>query len=540
MSYDSCTCCADDSLVLDVGNIEQDMPFYLMQGLPSREIGLLDTWKLLDIGNRITLRFGTRKDKSDLTQRFYTYQETVEVIKKYPTVFWVPQLFSNPFSATIRSMKVIRSICVDLDCKVDALFWTKTRDMFRAWGEGRTVAGVPAPSLVIFTGNGIHLYWLLAPEAITFKLKMVARITQRMLQLKLSSLFDSLVDPIHIVQALRIPESKTKSGDMCRAFQVQNGFEGQTLCQLATQFFSDEEVRVMNAYLQGEVKFKDFNAILREHGLKSIVKASSKEVEDSVSDEPPVIADYPLTEITEEFNPKSIGVFSSLIDKEPSIMKKTFAKKCVYSIKVQSPLPEGVRDNRLFGLAVALAKCGTKREVLCRIVNMVNEMYCKEPLTPQEVHCTTVNPYKYIRMTEGTLRMQLGIANWPKFSPYKSKMTRKDAAKVAYKLNHKRTVHKLREGYNDLGFDVAVKKLCAHAEIARSTFYNFKDNGILQQEVLNWFINVTNYERLRDSKLLSYLRQSQKQLGNAVDSEEFDIEQFLLAVQSREMADIPT
>ncbi len=533
---------ADDSLVLDIGNVDHDMPFYLMQRIPSREIGLCETWKLLDIGDRITLRFGARKDKSDLTQRFYSYQEAVEAIKKFPTVFWVPQVFSNPFSATIKSMKVIRSICVDLDSKVDSLFWTKTRDVFRTWGEGQTVNGIPAPSLVVFTGNGMHLYWLMSHELANFKLKTVAKIVQRLIQLKLSSLFDSQVDPIHIVQALRMPESRTKSGDTCRVFYVENGFTGKTLHQLASQCFTPEEIMLMNGYLDGSVKFTDFHGVLKTYGLKSSEK-TVKEVKDE--DDPITLydsqelVDQSLVDMTDSFDPRSIGKLSSIIDKE-LIMKKSFIKKCIYSIKVQSPLPEGVRDIRLFGLAVALAKCGAKHEVLCRIVNLVNEMYCKEPLLPKEVHCATVNPYKYINMTEMTLRLYLGISNWPAFTKYESKMCRKDAAKIASKVNHERTVHKLRGGYCDLGFKVGIKELCSYAEIARQTYYNFKKNGSLQQEVFNWFINNANFERVRDSKILSFLRKMRKNLSNIINSDGFEIEQYMLAMQSSELADLPT
>lgn len=545
MAADSCcSSCYDSSLILDIGNVTHDMPFYLMRELPATEIGLLDAWKLLDIGKRITLRFGPCKDKEDgLSQRFYTHTEAVEVIKNYPIVFWVPQLFSNPFAARVKYMKVVRSIVVDLDDKVDPFFWTKTRDLFRAWGKGDLVGGIPCPNFFTSTGHGLHLYWILTKEDATDKLKDVAKILQRLIQLKISTYYEHPVDKIHIVQALRVPESNTKSGGRCRAFKIHNSQE-MSILELANQCFSESEIDTMEKYLNDEHTFDVFTNILEPHAVRVGIKKK-----DSCSCSEPTIEDaqqpiptptHSLVEIKDEFNPTSIEEFSSIIDNEPSIRNKMFAKKCVYSLKVQAPIQEGFRDDRLFGLSVGLAKCGTRKKVLCRLVNMANVSFCYKPLSQKEVSNCTVRPYKYIYMTDPSLREQLGIQNWPMFSNYESTMTRKDAAKVASNVSHERAIVRLREAYSVYGFNIDVKKLCEYAEISRQTYYNFKKKGVLR-DIFNWFINLSNYESIHNTHLVEQIIQMKQQINTAnIESGSHEIDQFALAVQSKAMADCPT
>lgn len=543
MSTDSC-------LVVDIGNVSEDIPTLILQALPSKEVSLKEMWDELALGDIIPIRVKNNSDE-DLSPCWLNYNETIQAAKKYDTCFWVPQIFFGRFKATINQLKHFRCLAIDLDPKVDPLFWTKMLIILRAWGAGELFCGIPAPHFFNLSGNGIHLYWVMALESATKNIRLLADICLRLVMMKFSSIFASKIDTVHRVHCFRVPESKPKSGiGFCRAFKVLDNNNEYHLKDFLIQCFDDDkEKELVESFLKNKATHRDLLNSLSayEDGAgekvnkklkKNRKKSTKKPIDFNTSYKQ--TKEFKLEEDkfdgVNQFNSDTIGIFSKIIDSEPSCIRKDFAKRLIYILKLQSPIKCGCRNNRLFGLSIGLAKCGCNKPFIEYLVDLINKYYCEEPMTEKEVSCCYVKPDDFIYVTERKLREYLGIKKWLVFVKHETTMTRKQAAEKASSSSHKVTIKKLIDGYSELGFDVSISKLCEYTGVSRQTYHRYKKSGILTQEVFGYFINCCNYN---DSKLNDLINSmSVENKNNSVFKEESRVtDQYLLAMRSESMAD---
>lgn len=466
-----------DSQILDIGLVD-DIPSSIMNSFDHTEIGLREAWDILGVGERIhCMCFKGAFSKPCIL----TYDQALEAIKKYDTITWIPHDFSNSHNSRIIDLYHYRTLTLDLDSKVDPMFWTKTRDMIRSWGLTGVYMGIPAPKMILFSGNGLHLYWFLNKRYDNARFTDVVKVILRFFQLKISSFYESHIDFVHIVQSYRLPSSKTKDGEICKSFIIDNAKSEYDIFELASFLIDKKHHSRLLDYLDGTGTLDDIFSILDP--LAEAIGIKVKDTEDKIA----ARKEYrkPDSTVVDAFDGRGLGRISDLIDNNPVAVNKQWAKKCVYVLKTKSPIPCGKRNNMLFTLAVCLAKCGFDKESIADIVDIANQWYCEVPMHPWEVANCYAKPHDFTFMRESTIKERFEIYYWPSYNRKPSVMTRTEAALKASKTSNESAIQKLKQAYLDLGVNVKVRPLCKHAGISAQTYYRYKRNGtidsILQQ-----------------------------------------------------------
>jgi hypothetical protein len=522
---------SDAAPVLDFKS-EDDFLLELSKTISADEVSLDQAWEAFGFGDKISIKYSRKGEP--LKSAYLSLSELKHFIKLNRTTYWSPHTFTNPYKTTIENLDYYRAIGMDVDSKLDIYFWTKTNSTFKIWGDGEMYEGIPCPSIYNFSGWGYHPYWLLIEEKMDKKMKELVNFIVKLYQFKLSRIYENRLDRINRIQIFRVPESKTKTGGVCRSFLV-NGYKRYKLLDLIKFAVTEEEYQVVLAYLAGDLDVADVYDILarysREYFGEDIVV--KRKVEFKIED---VKADLQNIDV---FNPKTLGKFYHIVSNDNSIIKKDFVYRCLNIIRMQAPIYEGTRDLRLFGMCVALGKCGASRESVIKIAHLINDIFFDKPLSPVEVYNCYCNYDRYIRMREFRLREYFGIKKWYIYTKHPSTMTRKEAAKNASEISNKRTKKKVRIGFSELGFDMPIKRFCIAAEVSRQTYYRYINDGTLQL-IINWFINVCNYQTIKNNDLTKFFRKCISGIGKFSSEQLVNLsDQYFLAVQSRSLAATP-
>lgn len=508
----------------------------LSEAISSIEVPLDRAWELFGFGEKISIKHATKDGK--FGSAYVTIQELRTYIKKYPTVYWSPHRFTEPCKTKIDHLYYYQSISLDVDSKIDLYFWTKTKEIFSVWGGGGTYNGIPIPSVYSYSGKGYHPYWHIEPIMVKDdkKLKELMHFSVKLFQYKLSVPYDGNLDNINRIQIFRVPESKTKYGGYCRSFAVKD-YKRYNLFDLLKSALTEDEYNTVLAYLNDDLLLEDIHEILAKYAkvVEIPFEVRRRKKEPNIE----AAIDKTFSNEQDVFNPKSLGKFYHIIESDEKAKNRGFAYLCINTIKARTPIVEGERDNRLFGLCVALGKCDIQYNNIAKVAHLANESFCDPPLTDREVFNCYCNVYRYIRMRGTKLREYLGIKYWRVFRKHESTMTRKEAAKNASEISHKRSKKRVKDGFSELGFNVPVKKFCTTVDVSRTSYYRYIKDGTLAQ-IFNWFINICNYASVKDIKLIKLLRGAIYKIGAISSSELIAIsDQYFLAVQSRSLAVIP-
>lgn len=533
MFLDSGNTLDDDSLVLDFGTIS-DLPSKVMRGTSSREIFLREAWEILELGTH--LRFLRKHNDNEKLKPFWlTYEEVIRSIQEYSTYFWLPYGFNDVDHATIAAMNKFSVLVLDIDSDVDLMFWKRTRDQIIRWIAGETLFGIPAPTMICFSGNGIHPYWKMFPFTINKRMKHVAKVIHYVFRCKLSMFYTR--KPLHKLnfnQSYRIPESMTKAGDVCKAFVLDNGFNGSFEDLIRCSVTVDEATLLLE-YIDGQHSVEELIAIQSKYGILSGIEKPEKEKQPSEETENCIECTVERElgpNETDIFNQAIISKYAEIIDADSATIKKNFAKRVVFALRCQSPISEGNRTLRMLGLAIALSphKAGTSHESMIKLVNLANDQFCNPPLMNYEIANICKDPDQYKYCSERRLKEFLGIKNWPVFIKRETTMTRQEAGKNAAVITQHRCMQKLVKSYLELGFGANISLICNHAQISRQTFFRYRDSGILRA-VFNWFIECGNLDHNALSQLRRHLFRFKNDLGRLDETESNKIKEFLLNIQ---------
>ena len=535
MFLDSGVSLDDDSLVLDFGTIS-DLPSKVMRGISCREIFLREAWELIELGTH--LRFLRKHNDNEKLKPFWlSYEEVIRSVKDYSTYFWLPYGFNDVDHATIAAMDKFSVLVLDIDSDVDLMFWQRTRDQIIRWVAGETLFGIPAPTMICFSGNGIHPYWKMFPFSINKRMKHVAKVIHYVFRCKFSMFYTR--KPLHKLnfnQSYRIPESMTKAGETCKAFVLDNGFNG-SFEDLVRCAVDADEAKLLFEYIDGQHSVEELIAIQSKYGILSGIEKQEKEKTPTEEAEESIVCvgERPLgPDETDIFNQNVISKYAEIIDADAATTKKNFAKKVVFVLRCQTPISEGNRTLRMLGLAIALSphKAGTSHEAMVKIVNMANDQFCNPPLMKYEIANICKDPDQYKYCSERRLKEFLGIKNWPVFIKRETIMTRQEAGRYAAEVTKHRCLQKLTESYLELGFTVSISRLCTHAQISRQTFFRYRDSGILRA-LFNWLIENGSLDQKKKLELQRHLFRFKDDLGRLNDQESNKIRSFLLSTKSK-------
>jgi hypothetical protein len=508
----------ENSIILDIGNLSKELPEYLASAINGKYCTVTETWEKIGLPTILPCSIFP----NGIQKRIYcSLQQVLDQLDKQDTFFWVPHTFNMIYEATIDALEEYRVFALDLDSKIDPFFWTKTRDLFQIWSRGEKIANIPAPTFFIWSGNGVHLYWVFDKQFTTEQIKGIVRVLHKIIQYKISAFYKEIMDRTSIVQPFRIPDSKTKNGKRCKCYEVSGGFKGNIL-DFARECLTDSEMHLLSLYIEDDIEYTDFYMCVSPYAEAIGIKPPDKKVERP---------DDLVVTVTEDrdldiFDKKSIGRFARMIDSDPTIIKKAFAMKCIYALKKQAPLQMGCRDLRLFGLSVALGKCGTKIDTLIAIVNIANETFCETPMSYKDLRNCYVDPYKYKHMKSGRLMEYLGISRWAAFFKRTSTMSRSDAGKNAAQCAKRNTMNKIKNALILVGFGTTITQLCKVANVSRQTYFRYRKQGVLK-DIYDWYLSIT------DDTSDEHLKNMQEITGAVFDSTTDD--EFLFEFDNKDL-----